>query len=98
MRALLDVVMLGLDIYQWIIIAGAVLSWLIAFEVVNVRSDFVRSVWNGLNAVTEPVLRPLRNILPPMAGLDLSPIVLLLVIFFLQRVIVYYIYPLARNF
>ncbi len=98
MRALLDVVILGLDIYQWIIIAGAVLSWLIAFEVVNVRSDFVRSVWNGLNAVTEPVLRPLRNILPPMAGLDLSPIVLLLVIFFLQRVIVYYIYPLARNF
>ena len=98
MRAILDVVLLGLDIYQWVIIASAVLSWLIAFEVVNVRSDFVRSVWNGLNAVTEPLLRPIRNILPPMAGMDLSPIVLLLGIFFLQRVIVYYLYPLARNF
>lgn len=98
MRAILDVVLLALDIYQWVIIASAVLSWLIAFEVVNVRSDFVRSIWNGLNAVTEPALRPIRGILPPMAGLDLSPIVLLLLIFFLQRVIVYYLYPLARNF
>ena len=98
MRALLDVVLLVLDLYQWIIIGGAVLSWLIAFDVVNPRSDFVRSVWNALNALTEPALRPIRRILPALGGLDLSPVVLLVGLYFLQRIIVYYLYPIARNF
>ena len=93
MRALLDVVLLALQLYTWIIIASAILSWLVAFNVVNTRNDVVRSIWGFLDAVTEPVLRPIRNILPNLGGIDVSPIILLLLIFFLERVIVYYLYP-----
>ncbi len=93
MRAVLLVILYALDIYTWIIIASAILSWLIAFDVINTRNDFVRSVWNGLLAVTEPVLRPIRNFLPAMGGMDLSPIVLILGIIFLENVIKMYIWP-----
>ncbi len=64
MRAILDIVMVVLNLYTWVIIAGAVLSWLIAFGVVNIRNDFVRSIWNLFLALTEPFLRPIRNFLP----------------------------------
>ncbi len=93
MRAVLDLVMLVLELYTWVIIGVAVLSWLVAFNVINTHNDLVRSVWSGLNALTEPVLRPIRRFLPNMGGLDLSPIVLLLGIFFIQRLIQYYLYP-----
>jgi YggT family protein len=93
MRAILDVVLLALDIYVWIIIASAVLSWLIAFNVINMRNDFVRMIYNSVYQLTEPVLAPIRRRLPNMGGLDISPIVLLLLIFLIQRVIGYYIYP-----
>jgi YggT family protein len=55
-------------------------------------------VWNTLNALTEPVLRPIRNILPHLGGLDISPVILLLLIFFLERVIAYYLYPLVAAY
>ena len=93
MRAILDVVMLILNIYTWLLIASAVLSWLVAFNVVNTRNDVVRSVWDFLYRVTEPVLRPIRNLLPNLGGIDVSPIIVLLLIFFLQRVIQLYVYP-----
>ena len=93
MRALLDVFLLALQLYVWILIAAAVMSWLVAFGVVNMRNDAVRTIWNALYQVTEPVLRPLRNLLPNLGGIDISPIVLLLVIFFIQRVIQLYLYP-----
>ena len=80
-------VMTVLDIYKIVIIAGAVLSWLIAFGVVNIRNDFVRSIWNLFVALTEPFLRPIRNFLPNTGGIDISPIILLLVIMFIQWVI-----------
>ena len=98
MRALLDVLLLALELYTWVIIAVAILSWLIAFNVINVHNDLVRAVWNALNAVTEPVLRPIRQLLPNMGGLDLSPIVLLLLIFFIQRVISYNLYPMVLGY
>ena len=98
MRALLDVLLLVLDLYQWVIIALAIMSWLLAFDVLNFRQNFVRSVWNALNALTEPVLRPIRNVLPNLGGLDISPVILLLVIYFLQRVIIYYLYPVALRY
>ena len=98
MRALLDVILYALDIYTWVIIAVAVLSWLIAFNVINIHNDLVRSVWNSLNALTEPLLRPIRSLLPIMGGLDISPIILLLVIYFLQHIIIYNLYPLAIGY
>jgi len=93
MRAVLDVVMLALNIYTWLLVISAVLSWLIAFNVVNTRNQFVATVWDMLYRVTEPLLRPIRNMLPNMGGIDISPIILLLGIFFIQRVIVLYLYP-----
>jgi YggT family protein len=93
MRAVLDIVMMVLNLYTWVIIAGAILSWLIAFGVVNIRNDLVRSIWNLFLALTEPLLRPIRNALPNTGGIDISPIVLLLAVMLIERVIIYYIYP-----
>lgn len=95
MRAILDVLLLILQLYSYIIVVVAIMSWLIAFNVINVYNEFVRSIWNALNALTEPLLRPIRQFLPNLGGLDISPIVLLLIIFLLQRIILYYIYPYA---
>ena len=93
MRAVLDVILLVLQLYTYVIIIVAIMSWLIAFNVINVYNNVVRTIWDALNAMTEPVLRPIRNILPNFSGLDLSPLVLLLVIFLLQDIIAKYIYP-----
>jgi YggT family protein len=93
MRALLDVILILLDLYIYIVIAAAVLSWLVAFNVVNPRNQFVAMVGEFLYRITDPVLRPIRNMLPNMGGIDISPIVLFLIIILIQRVIVYYIYP-----
>jgi YggT family protein len=98
MRAILDLVLLVLQLYTWVIIASAVLSWLLAFNVVNYNNSVVRSIWSTINALTEPLLRPIRERLPNMGAIDISPIVLLLAIFFLERVILYYVYPAAMNF
>jgi YggT family protein len=95
MRAFLDVIMLALQLYVWILIASAVMSWLVAFGVVNMRNDVVRTIWNFLYQATEPALRPIRRILPNLGGIDISPIILLLIIFFIQRVIELYVYPAA---
>jgi YggT family protein len=93
MRAILDVLLVILQLYWYIIIIVAIMSWLIAFNVINIYNDIVRSIWNALNAVTEPLLRPIRQFVPNLGGLDISPIILLLIIFLVQRVIAYYVYP-----
>ena len=93
MAAILDVVMLVLRIATFIIIIQAVMSWLVAFNVLSIRNPTVRSIWSGLERMTEPLYRPIRNMLPPMGGLDLTPMVVILIIFFLQQVIVRYLYP-----
>ena len=93
MRALLDVILLALQFYTYLVIGAAILSWLVAFNVVNARNDVVRAIWDFLYRVTEPALRPIRRILPNLGGIDVSPIILLLGIFFLQRVIALYLYP-----
>ncbi len=85
-----------LALYWWVIIAGVVLSWLMAFNVVNAYNPFVRSMWGALNAVTEPLLRPIRRILPDLGGIDLSPIVLLLGVHFVRSVIIPSIADLLR--
>jgi YggT family protein len=93
MRAVLDVLLVILQIYVYVIIASAILSWLVAFNVVNRYNDVVRSIWNLVTALTEPLLRPIRGAIPSFGGIDISPVILLLLIFFLQRVIEEYIYP-----
>ena len=93
MRAVLEVVLLVLQLATYLLIASAILSWLIGFDVVNRRNDLVNTVWSTLNAITEPVLRPIRKLLPNTGGIDLSPVVALLGIFFIERVIQMYIYP-----
>jgi YggT family protein len=93
MRALLDVLLLALNIYTWIIIASAIFSWLYAFGVVNPRNQAVATIARVLYQLTEPALRPLRRFVPNLGGLDITPLILLLIIFLIERVILYYIYP-----
>lgn len=85
MNALVKVIDLALNLYLYVIIGMAVMSWLIAFDVVNIRNDMVRSIWNALNALTEPVLRPIRRILPNLGGVDISPIIVIFIIYFLKH-------------
>lgn len=93
MRAILDIVLIILDLYVWLLIAAAILSWLIAFNVVNTRNQFVSAIAEFLYRITEPLLAPIRNFMPNLGGLDISPVILILVIMFIQRVITYYVYP-----
>ncbi len=95
MQSILDVVDVALNLYTWIVIASAIISWLVAFNVVNPRNDFVRMVWDFLYRVTEPALRPIRKVMPNLGGIDLSPIILLLFIFFLQSIIARYLRPIV---
>jgi YggT family protein len=93
MRALLDVILIVLDLYVWLLIAAAILSWLVAFNVVNSRNQVVAMIGDFLFRVTEPVLRPIRNMLPSLGGIDVSPVVVILIIILIKDIIVRYIYP-----
>jgi YggT family protein len=93
MRAILDIVLVILQIYWWILLIMVVMSWLISFNVINTRNQFVAAVWRVLNQLTEPLLRPIRRVVPSFSGLDISPIILFLLILLVERIIVYYIYP-----
>jgi len=84
---LLQLVNVVLELYQIVVIVWVVLSWLAAFNVVNTSNGFVRGALDLLWRLTEPVLRPIRRVVPFMAGIDLSPVILLLGIFFLRGVI-----------
>ena len=79
--AFFDVLQLLLTVLTWIIIIQAVLSWLVAFNVINTYNDFVRSLLNALDRITEPLYRPIRRILPDFGGIDFSPLVVLLLIY-----------------
>jgi YggT family protein len=78
-------------IYIWLLIAQAVLSWLLAFGVVNRYNRAVSLIGDFLYRVTEPALRPIRNILPSFGGIDISPIILILLLLFLERFLLYYV-------
>lgn len=93
MRAVLEIVLMVLDLYWWVVIATIIFSWLIAFNVINTRNQFVDSVWRILNTLTEPVLKPIRRILPSFGGIDLSPIVLFFAIELVKRLIYYNVLP-----
>ena len=87
MIELLQFISYLLTIYVYIVIAMAILSWLIAFNVVNTRNPVVRMIAELLYRLTEPALRPIRNLLPNMGGIDISPIILFLIILFIESVI-----------
>ena len=76
-----------LQVLMWIIIVQAILSWLVAFNVINTYNNFVRSFLHALDRMTYPLYRPIRRILPDFGGLDLSPMVVLLIIILLRRLL-----------
>jgi YggT family protein len=84
MIALLNLVDTVIRLYIWVLIASVVMSWLINFNVINTRNRFVFLVGDFLYRVTEPALRPIRNFMPSLGGIDISPIVLILLLYFLR--------------
>ena len=85
--AILTTLSFILNIVWWIFLIMIIMSWLISFNVINTRNQFVNSVWRVLNQITEPILAPIRRIIPPVGGLDLSPLVVFILIFFLQNLL-----------
>ncbi len=88
MLAVIQVVLLILNILWWIIIASAILSWLFAFNIVNPRNQFVSTIGEFLYKMTEPLYRPIRRILPDFGALDLSPMIVLLLIYILGEIVI----------
>lgn len=90
MTSLLYLISTIINIFIWLLIANAILSWLIAFNVVNTNNQFVSTVGNFLYRITEPLLRPIRSVIPTMGGLDISPVILILLLIFLQNLMFEY--------
>ncbi|MBA4776835.1 YggT family protein [Agrobacterium salinitolerans] len=95
MLALFQTIDLALNLYTWVLIASAIFSWLYAFNVINSRNQFVNAIGSFLFNVTEPVLRPIRRILPNLGGIDISPIIVLLIIFFIRSFMWNTLYPMV---
>ncbi len=87
MHSLLNLVDMVIELYIWAVILSAVLSWLVAFNVINTRNRFVDSVGTFLYRITEPALRPIRRIIPNLGGIDISPVILILLLWFAQNLI-----------
>jgi YggT family protein len=82
-----------IDLITWVVIISAIMSWLVAFGVVNMRNQFIRMVVETLYRLTEPLLRPIRRFLPNLGGVDISPVILLLGLFFVREALRYYVWP-----
>lgn len=85
---LLRLLIVVVDIYMWVVIVGVILSWLVQFRIVNLSNRFVYMVGDFVHRLTEPALRPIRNFLPNLGGFDVSPVVLLLLLYFLKDVLI----------
>lgn len=94
---LLDILSILLNILWWIIIVQAVMSWLIAFNVINTHNDFVGQLWYVLDRITEPLYRPFRRIMPDFGGIDLTPMVVLILLIILQGPVMAYLYRLGMQ-
>jgi YggT family protein len=90
-----SLILLLLDLYWWVVIAAVVASWLIAFNVINLHNNIVRSLVRLLDALTEPVFRQIRRIIPAFSGIDISPLIVLIAIWFLQQAVVWVAWRLA---
>lgn len=73
-----------INVFIFIVIIGVVMSWLIAFNIINIRNQFVNMIWRTANSLTEPVLRPVRQMLPNMGGIDISPLIVIIVLWAVQ--------------
>lgn len=93
MLELLGFISYLITLYTYIVIAVVIFSWLMAFGVINAYNPIVRSIWQALNAVTEPLLGPIRNAMPNLGGLDISPVILLLACYFVQGLILNVLIP-----
>ena len=94
MNPIIYLVELAIEILTWVVIAGAIMSWLVAFGVVNMRNQFIRLIVDMLYRLTEPMLRPIRRILPNLGGVDISPVVLLVGLAVLREALRYYVWPI----
>ena len=92
MNALIETLIYAISIYRWIVIGAIVFSWLFAFNVVNGRNQFVSMLGQFYHALTEPALRPIRRVLPSMGAIDISPIVLFVILFFVERLLIGMLY------
>ena len=90
MHPVLWLIVTILDIYVWVLIATVIMSWLIAFNIINRGNDIVRQVNYALFRLTEPVLGPIRRVMPDLGGLDISPVIAIIVIYFIRYLVVYY--------
>tara|TARA_B110000196_G_C20505490_1_gene368746 strand:- start:123 stop:425 length:303 start_codon:yes stop_codon:yes gene_type:complete len=84
---LIRVAIIAVDLYIWVIIIGAILSWLVAFNIINTTNQLVYTIIDFLHRITEPALRPIRKVMPNFGGIDISPIALILGLIFLQMVL-----------
>ena len=87
MISLLNLVDMVIELFIWAVILSAVLSWLVAFNVINTRNRFVHAVGNFLYRVTDPALRPIRNLIPNLGGIDISPVILILLLIFARSLL-----------
>ena len=90
-----SLILLLLDLYWWVVIAAVVASWLIAFNVINLHNNIVRGLVRLLDALTEPVFRQIRRVIPAFGGIDISPLIVLIAIWFLQQLVVWVAFRLA---
>ena len=88
MTSILQILLLILDVVQFIIIAHIIMSWLINFQVLNLRQPLVAQIWDGLNRLLEPIYSRVRSVLPSMGGLDLAPLIVLLAVYGLRIVLI----------
>jgi YggT family protein len=88
LNVILDIFQVLLTVIWWIIVVQAIMSWLIAFNVINTYNDAVRTVWDALKVMTEPLYRPIRRVLPDFGALDLSPLVVLLILYILSSIVI----------
>ena len=89
MNPFLWLILTIIDLYIWLLIASAVLSWLVAFNVVNTRNTIVANIGEFLYRITEPALRPIRGMLPNLGGIDVSPVILIILLLFLKQLIIW---------
>ncbi len=93
MKPIIEVLLIILDFYWFVVMVSVVLSWLINFNVINTRNEIVRAIWRMVYDLTEPAFRVIRRVIPPLGGIDFSPFFLLLVIYLLQRYLQGYVLP-----